>query len=71
MGLVSIMMFLPCVFKEYSSHDVGISNRNIDNVTTETVNISEAEERNDKDVTKPQIEKKGKGLNFYIDIKEL
>ena len=71
MGLVSIMMFLPCVFKEYSSHDMGKSNRSIDHVTTETVNISEAEERNDKDVTKPQIEKKGKGLNSYINIKEL
>ena len=50
---------------------MGKSNINTGSVTTETLNISEAEEINGKDVTKQHIDKKGNCFDFCININEL
>ena len=58
-GLASVILFLPCVFKEFSTQETGKSNGNAEDDTTETLNIAEAEAMNGKDSAKPHIDKKG------------
>ena len=58
-GLASVILFLPCVFKEFSTQEAGKSNGNAEDDTTETLNIAEAEEMNGKDSANPHIIKKG------------
>ena len=58
-GLASVILFLPCVFKEFSTQETGKSNGNAEDDTTETLNIAEAEAMKGKDSAKPHIDKKG------------
>ena len=58
-GIASVVLFLPCVFKEFSTLENGKTNGNAEDDTTETVNIAEAEAMNGKDSSKPIADKKG------------
>ena len=66
-GLASVILFLPCVFKEFSTQGNGNSNGNAEDDTTETVNIAEAEAMNGKDSSRPIPDKKGKSPIFCMD----
>ena len=66
-GLASVILFLPCVFKEFSTQGTGNSNGNAENDTTETVNIAEAEAMNGKDSSRPIPDKKGKSPIFCMN----
>ena len=68
-GLASIILFLPCVFKEFSTLDVGKSNGNAKDDTTETLKMDEAETLDGKDIIRyaldsSKIPVNKKGLKF-------
>ena len=60
------MLFLPCIFKEFSAQDKGMNNGNeAEDDTTETLNIADAETMNGNATTFP---KKGLALKFFLAI---
>ena len=70
-GLASIILFLPCVFKEFSTLDVDKSNGNAKDDTAETLKMDEAEALDGKDIiryaldsSKIPVNKKGLKFNY-------
>ena len=53
-GLVSIVLFLPCIFKEFSTQNKTITDGNAEEDTTETLKIAEAEGINKNSNSRPE-----------------
>ena len=61
--MISVVLFLPCIFKEFSAQDKGMNNGNeAEDDTTETLNIADAETMNGNATTFP---KKGLTSIFF------
>ena len=58
-GVVSVVLFLPCVFKEFSTLDKVSPDGNAGDDTTETLNIAEAEAMNANGSSLPKTSIKG------------
>ena len=58
-GMVSIVLFLPCIFKEFSTKNNKAKEGNADEDTTETLNIAEAESITKKSDSRPKVNIKG------------
>ena len=64
-GVVSVILFLPCVFKEFSAQDKISSDGNAGDDTTETLNIAEAEAMNANGSSLPNTSIKGSTPIYY------
>ena len=69
-GVVSVVLFLPCVFKEFSTLDKVSPDGNAGDDTTETLNIAEAEAMNANGSSLPKTSIKGLTLisNNYFRV---
>ena len=65
-GLVSIVLFLPCIFKEFSTQNKTATDGNAEEDTTETLNIAEAEAINKSSNSRPPTSIKGLTLTILI-----
>ena len=69
-GVVSVVLFLPCIFKEFSTLDKASPDGNAGDDTTETLNIAEAEAITANGSSLPQTSIKGSTplFNNYLRV---
>ena len=64
-GLISVVLFLPCIFKEFSTQNRTATNGNAEEDTTETLNIAEAEAIHKNSSSRPPTKMKGQTLTIF------